>query len=43
MQTARAAGFASSFLVAALVFPAFAGAIDGLLSVTVRDNYGVIP
>jgi outer membrane cobalamin receptor len=43
MQTARAAGFAFSFLVAALALPAIAGATDGSLSVTVRDNYGVIP
>jgi outer membrane receptor for ferrienterochelin and colicins len=41
MQTARAAGFAFSLLWAAL--PAIAGAADASLSVTVRDNHGVIP
>jgi outer membrane cobalamin receptor len=43
MQTARAAGFAFSFLVVVLGLPAIAGAADGSLSVTVRDSYGVIP
>ena len=43
MPTARAAGFALSLLVAALALPAIAGAADGSLTVTVRDNYGVIP
>jgi outer membrane cobalamin receptor len=43
MQTARAAGFALSFLLVALGLPTIAGAADGSLSVTVRDNYGIIP
>ena len=43
MPTARSAGFAFSLLVAALALPAIAGAADASLSVTVRDNHGVIP
>ena len=43
MPTARTAGFAFSFLVVALALPAIAGAADGALSVTVRDNFGIIP
>jgi len=43
MQTPRTAGFAFSFLVVALALPAIAGAADGALSVTVRDNFGIIP
>ena len=42
MPTARAVGYAL-LLVAALALPAAAGAADGSLTVTVRDNYGVIP
>ena len=43
MPTARSAGFAFSLLVAAVMLPAIAGAADASLSVTVRDNHGVIP
>jgi outer membrane cobalamin receptor len=43
MQTARAVGFAFPLLLAALAFPANASAAEASLSVTVRDNYGVIP
>jgi outer membrane receptor for ferrienterochelin and colicins len=42
MPTARATGYALLF-AAAVALPATAGAADGSLSVTVRDNYGVIP
>jgi outer membrane receptor for monomeric catechols len=41
MPTARSAGFVLSLLAAAL--PAIADAVDGSLSVTVRDSYGVVP
>ena len=43
MPTARSAGFVFSLLVAAVALPAIAGAADASLSVTVRDNHGVIP
>jgi outer membrane receptor for ferrienterochelin and colicins len=44
MPTPRAVGFAALLsLAAALAVPAAAVAADGSLSVTVRDNYGVIP
>ncbi len=44
MPTTRPAGFAALLaLAAALALPAAAGAADGSLTVTVRDNYGVIP
>jgi hypothetical protein len=45
MPTTRPAGVAAVlfFLAAALALPAAAGAADGSLSVTVRDNYGVVP
>lgn len=44
MPTPRAIGFALLLsLAATLAVPAAAGAADGSLTVTVRDNYGVIP
>jgi outer membrane cobalamin receptor len=43
MPTTRSAGFAAFLALAALALPAAADAADGSLTVTVRDNYGVIP
>jgi outer membrane receptor for ferrienterochelin and colicins len=45
MPTTRSAEVAAvlAFLIAALALTAAAGAADGSLSVTVRDNYGVVP
>jgi outer membrane receptor for ferrienterochelin and colicins len=45
MPTTRPAGVAAVlvFLAVALALTAAAGAADGSLSITVRDNYGVIP
>ena len=43
MPTTRSAGFAALLTLAAVALPAAAGAADGSLNVTVRDNYGVIP
>jgi len=43
MPTTRSAGFAVLLALAAIALPAAAGAADGSLTVTVRDNYGVIP
>jgi outer membrane receptor for ferrienterochelin and colicins len=42
MPTARATGYALLF-AAAIALPATAPAADGSLTVTVRDNYGIIP